>query len=273
MDDRAGRAVLEAFAGLAAASAAVLSTQGHLAAAGGFLAEWLPRGDAAGAFRSPSWERLREMQPRAGEGHCWRGALTLAGPRGEDQAVNGTLWRRDGGFLLVVERRPEAAGPARPVTLAEEFAGLGNAGSFDHTLEGEIERVQRYGGSLCLVLAAIDGLDGVSHRSGDEKAGEVLRAFARVVCNATRKSDRVCHVGEERFMIMLPNAPLGRAAAITDRIRAAFSAALPEAMDSVSPSFGNAAWREGEDAASLVGRVDRALGAARAAGGGRAESA
>jgi diguanylate cyclase (GGDEF)-like protein len=273
MDGKTARATVEAFAGLAAASAAALSPQGHLARAEGFLGEWLRAGDATASFRSPSWERLRDMKPRAGEGPVFRGELALLDRDGIERVVNGALWPVDDGFLLVAERLAAGAGAPKPALPADDLGGLGGPRSFGRILEGEVERVRRYGGSLCVALAAVDGLDAVSRRQGAGKAGEALRAFADVVCTATRKSDRVCYAGEERFMVMLPNTLPARAAAVADRIRAAFTAALPGTATSVSPSFGTAAWREGEDAAALLARAERALEAARAAGGGRAESA
>jgi diguanylate cyclase (GGDEF)-like protein len=232
--------------------------------------------------------------------------VTLEDRRQAAQAVTGALWRWDRGFLLVAERPPEDLEPMSKATvrLSNELAaaqreladarralterdeqvrvmsfvdgvtGLGNQQAFARTLDAEIHRAGRYGGPLCLVLAAIDGLDGVSLHLGGDQAEVVLRCFARVVGGALRKSDHVCRVGDDRFMLMLTHTPLGRAAAITDRIRTAFAAAAPGMVAaSVAASFGNAAWREGDDAASLVARVEMALDAARAAGGGRAESA
>ena len=306
MDEQTARAVLEAFAGMGSASAAAISPEGRLAGAEGFLADWLPRDDISPAFREPTWARLRGMQPHAGDGPVYRGPVTLADRREAAQAVTGALWRWDRGFLLVAERPPEDLEPMSKATvrLSNELAaaqreladarralterdeqvrvmsfvdgvtGLGNQQAFARTLDAEIHRAGRYGGPLCLVLAAIDGLDGVSLHLGGDQAEVVLRCFARVVGGALRKSDHVCRVGDDRFMLMLTHTPLARAAAITDRIRTAFAAAAPGMVAaSVAASFGNAAWREGDDAASLVARVEMALDAARAAGGGRAESA
>lgn len=162
----------------------------------------------------------------------------------------------------------------RVMNLVDRITGLGNPRAFEHALDAEVHRAGRYGGPMCLVLAAIDGLEGIASHLGQEQADDVLRCFARVVGNETRKSDLACRVGDNRFMLMLTHTPTEMAAGITERIRRAFAAAAPGiAATSATASFGHADWREGDDAPSLVQRVEKAFGSARAAGGDRVESA
>lgn len=184
--------------------------------------------------------------------------------------------------LAAVRRELEAAkaelasreDQVRVMTLVDRITGLGNPRAFDQALAVEVHRAGRYGGPLCLVVAAIDGLEGIARHLGQEQADDVLRCFARVVGNETRKSDLACRVGDNRFMLMLTHTPTERAAVITERIRRAFGAAAPGiAATSATASFGHAEWREGDDAPSFVQRVEKAFEAARAAGGDRVESA
>ena len=154
------------------------------------------------------------------------------------------------------------------MSFVDRITGLGNQRAFNQALAAEVLRAERYGGPLCLVLASIDGLEGIVAHAGDDRADDVLRCFARVVCNETRKTDHACRVGDNRFMLMLTHTPPERAAGITDRIRVAFAAASPGMVGTtVTASFGHADWHEGDDAGSLVDRVESALGAATAAGG------
>lgn len=162
----------------------------------------------------------------------------------------------------------------RVMTLVDRITGLGNPRAFGQALDVEVHRAARYGGPLCVVLAAIDGLEGIASHLGQERADEVLRCFARVVGNETRKADLACRVGENRFMLLLTHTPPERAAGITERIRRAFAAAAPGiAATSATASFGHAAWAEGDDASALEKRVEKAFEAARTAGGDRVESA
>ncbi len=162
----------------------------------------------------------------------------------------------------------------RVMSFVDRITGLGNRRAFNQALAGEVHRASRYGGPLCVVLASIDGLEGIARDLGQEHADDVLRCFARVVCSATRKTDQACRVGDNRFMLVLPHTPSDRAAGITDRIRVAFAAATPGIVAAtVTASFGHVVWHEGDDAGALVDRVDAALGAASAAGGDRIVSA
>lgn len=162
----------------------------------------------------------------------------------------------------------------RVISLVDRITGLGNPRAFEQALEVEVHRAGRYGGPLCLALAAIDGLEGIASHLGQEQADEVLRCFARVVGNETRKSDIACRVDDNRFMLLLTHTPPDRAAGITERIRRSFAAAAPGmAATSATASFGHAEWREGDDAGAIMTRAGKAFDAARASGGDRVESA
>ncbi len=302
MDEQTAKAVLTVLAGLEGVAAARLSPQGSVLEAGGFLAAILPGGDVSARFRVPTWERLSAGSGGDGSAPHYRGPLTLAGEHGAEQSLNATLWRDPAGFLLLAERpaddmehlskstvrlsnelaaaRRELADAkgnldareeqVRVMSFVDRITGLGNRRAFHQALAAEVLRVGRYGGPLCLVLASIDGLAGIAEHFGEDRGDDVMRCFARVVCNETRKTDHACRVDENRFMLMLTQTPTERAAGITDRIRVAFAAASPGMVaTTVTASFGHADWREGEDAASLLDRVESALKAARDAGGDR----
>lgn len=305
MDEKTAKAVLTLLAGFDGVSAARISADGRLVGAEGFLASLLAPGDVSARFREPTWAELR-ANGEDPSGPVFRGLLTLSGEHGGEQAVNGALWRGPDGFVLVAERpgddiehlskatvrlsnelaaaRRELAGAQGDLRLREEqvrvmsfvdrITGLGNQRAFNQALAAEVARVGRYGGPLGLVLAAIDGLEDMAGRLDEERADDVLRCFARVICNETRKTDHACRVADNRFMLMLTQTPPETAAGIVQRIRVAFAAASPGmAGTAMSASFGHADWRAGDDAAALSDRVARALAAARAAGGDRVERA
>jgi diguanylate cyclase (GGDEF)-like protein len=159
----------------------------------------------------------------------------------------------------------------RVMSFVDRITGLGNRRAFNQALAAEVLRVGRYGGPLCLVLAAIDGLEGITAHLGEDRAADVLRCFARVVCNETRQTDQACRFGDNQFMLILTQTPLERASRVADRIRVAFAAASPGMVGTtVTASFGYTEWRKGEDAGSMLDRAQAALGAATSAGGDRA---
>lgn len=304
LDEQTAKTVLGLLAELDCVSAARISASGELVEAQGFLAGIFPAGDVTGSFRDPGWARIAAAGDASSP--AYRGPIVLAGERGIEHVVEGSLWRTKAGLLLVAERQPidiehlskatvrlsnelaaarrELAGASqdlqerdeqvRVMSFVDRITGLGNQRAFHQALAAEVLRVGRYGGPLCLVLASIDGLPQIASHFGEDRADDVLRCFARVVCNETRKTDQVCRVGENRFMLMLTQTPPDRAAVIMDRIRIAFAAASPGMVGTtVTASFGHADWRQGDDAGSLTDRVDKALKMARAAGGDRVEVA
>ena len=304
MDDKNAEAILALLAGFDCVSVARIATDGRLIAARGFLAGLLSEDDATSGFREPAWATLAGSG--AGDAPAYRGQLRIGSRRDGETVVNGAVWRVPSGLLVLAEREAddiehlskatvrlanelstvrrelaEAKGDltqreeqVRVMNFVDRITGLGNQRAFHQALAAEILRVGRYGGPLCLVLASIDGLEGIAKNLGEDRADDVLRCFARVVCNETRKTDQVCRVGPNRFMLMLTHTPPERAAGITERIRVAFAAATPGMVAAtVTASFGHADWREGDNAATLADRVDLALKAAHAAGGDRVESA
>ena len=306
MDEQTAKAVLALLAGLDSVSAARISRDGRLIEARGFLADILPAHDASRCLRVPPFAQLLEGGGGNASAPVHRGLVTLAGDRDVEHVLNGSVWRDEAGLLLVAERpaddiehlskatvrlsnelaaaRRELADASRDLQDREEqvrvmsfvdrITGLGNQRAFNQALAAEVLRAERYGGPLCLVLASIHGREGFVAGAGDDRADDVLRCFARVVCNETRKTDHACRIGDNRFMLMLTHTPPERAAAVTGRIRVAFAAASPGMVGStVTASFGHADWRAGDDVAALTGRVETALGAARTAGGDRVETA
>jgi diguanylate cyclase (GGDEF)-like protein len=303
MDERTANAVMALLEGFDSVAAARIGADGRVTGARGFLAELLPRGNLADTFRNPSWAQLQGAAGADAAQPVFRGPVTLATSHLGEQSFNAAIWRGESGWFLLAERvaddiehlskatvrlandlaaaRSDLAEAKRDLTEREKqvrvmsfvdrITGLGNRRAFNQALAAEVLRASRYGGPLCIVLAAIDGLEGITGNLGDDRAAEVLRCFARVVCNETRQTDQACRFGDNQFMLILTQTPLERATRVTDRIRVAFAAASPGMVGTtVTASFGYTEWRKGEDAGSMLDRAETALRAATAAGGDRA---
>ncbi len=299
MDEQTALAVIPLVAGLGTVSAAAISAEGRLVQVEGFLAGLLPAGDVTGAFRAPSWAQLCAFGMAASDAPVHAGELRLDPGA---HSIQGRLWRAGTTWLLVAELQPDDFEPlsratvrlsnelalarreveemrgkqraseeqVRVMSFVDRITGLGNQRAFNQAAAAEVLRSERHGLPLSLLVASIDALESIATRVGTERADDLLRCFARVVCNETRKTDNACRVGPNRFMLMLPHTERERAAAVSDRIRTAFAAASPGiAGHPVTTSFGHAAWRAHDDAGTLADRASRALEAARAGGGDR----
>jgi diguanylate cyclase (GGDEF)-like protein len=179
-----------------------------------------------------------------------------AGPAGEDlgscrdelQVLAQVL-----GALLSAELRLEREARHREVAeqdaQTDPLTGLGNRRRWDRQLAAEEERCRRYGSSAAVVTADLDGLKVINDRWGHDAGDTLLRQLAAVLRRECRPGDVVARLGGDEFAVLLAEAGEEQAAAVSERLRAALSAA------SVSASLGVAvrgreglagAWRDAD---------------------------
>ncbi|MBD3367112.1 MAG: diguanylate cyclase [Candidatus Eisenbacteria bacterium] len=142
---------------------------------------------------------------------------------------------------------------------------------FDKRLEKEVERARRYSRSVALVMIDVDGLKKTNKRSGHRGGDAVLKAVADVVLSGTRLSDIACRFGGDEIALILPETGSSDAAALSDRLRGAFSECVIriDGKDVITTvSCGAACYPDdARDAETLVRMADSALCQAKEAGG------
>jgi len=113
-------------------------------------------------------------------------------------------------------------------------------------LPQEIERARRYGRPLSVVLCDIDLFKAVNDTRGHQAGDDVLRDFAKLVMNGTRKDiDWVARYGGEEFLIVMPETSVPDAITVAETIRLAIAAHPFEFAGgtlSISASFGVAGY-------------------------------
>ena len=149
---------------------------------------------------------------------------------------------------------------------------LPNRRQFEDALEGEVNRVERFGGSLGLIFADLDDFKQVNDRYGHQAGDEVLRAFAQTLRGSLREIDLPSRFGGDEFAVLLPQTDLVGAEHLAERLREAL-AARPVQIHSrellaVTASFGVAAFPAVETRAGLLAAADEALYRAKARGKG-----
>jgi two-component system cell cycle response regulator len=100
----------------------------------------------------------------------------------------------------------------------DELTGVLNRRGMDDELRTELERTERYGSSLALLLLDIDHFKRVNDTHGHPVGDVVLRAVAQEVVEAVRGVDRVGRWGGEEFAVLLPETELGAARHVARRI-------------------------------------------------------
>jgi diguanylate cyclase (GGDEF)-like protein len=161
--------------------------------------------------------------------------------------------------------------------VVDGLTGLANRRQCEETLTDELARVQRFGGSLAVVVADLDWFKDVNDRHGHPAGDTVLRAFAELLREELRDVDLAGRWGGEEFLMVLPGTDRTGGARVAERIRAAFAGRIVLAADAtpipVTASFGVAASPPARTASELFAAADAAMYQAKRAGKNRVETA
>lgn len=134
----------------------------------------------------------------------------------------------------------------------------------------EIERVQRYGGELSIIMIDLDHFKQINDTYGHIVGDSVLRETARRIHQTIRTIDLAARFGGEEFVILMPETPLEGARKVAERLCVEISKAIMEVDGEtiqITASLGVAELNEGaSDLGSLLKRADEALYRAKDAG-------
>lgn len=165
--------------------------------------------------------------------------------------------------LEIKVREVEALAEKDPLT------GIYNRHRFDKTLRSEMERAQRYGTSLSLIIFDLDHFKQVNDLYGHTAGDKVLLNLTALIQQHIRESDLLARWGGEEFMIVAPNDKLADANAMAEKLRVLVAETqLLDGVD-ITCSFGVAEYTKGDDVGALVKRADAAMYRAKTSGRNR----
>lgn len=150
------------------------------------------------------------------------------------------------------------------------LTGLANRGAFDRSLAIEIERAQRQGTPLGLLIADLDRFKLINDQQGHPTGDAVLREMGDLLREDLRGFDIAARYGGEEFAILMPGCRQSELAARAERLRvkvkefhfSAFPITLSVGAASSPPNL--------LDGNALVAAADAALYQAKRAGRDRA---
>lgn len=149
---------------------------------------------------------------------------------------------------------------------------------FDLRMQEEFALARRHGRPFSVLLFDIDHFKRFNDMHGHQTGDMVLREFANLLRENTRRSDVCCRYGGEEMTIILPETTGNEAARLAEKYCAlirnhAFAGAEGEAL-SVTTSIGVAAYRNAYHSPSeMVRAADQALYRAKEQGRDRVEAA
>jgi len=164
--------------------------------------------------------------------------------------------------------------PAREISLTQAV----NRRFMLDTLAREKGRADRSNNPFTICIVDVDEIDRLAWRHGTEAADLVLRRIAKRArgelramdgVNSVRFEHSIDRIGQEQFVVILPQTSLAGGTRCAERIRAAMAKYPIDGQYEVTISGGVAEYRRGETIANLLDRAESALSRARDAGGNR----
>ncbi len=105
------------------------------------------------------------------------------------------------------------------IATSDALTGINNRRSFDTIIASEVDRAQRYGRELSLLIIDIDHFKRVNDNFGHMAGDTVLRKLAERLTREMRTHDHLARYGGEEFAIILPETSLEMAHLIGERLR------------------------------------------------------
>lgn len=125
------------------------------------------------------------------------------------------------------------------LALSDPLTHLGNHRSFSDALEQSVHRAYRHQFSVCLVLVDLGGFKRINDRFGQDFGDEVLRRFADVLVQASRRTDpkhrlvnqKPMRQGGDEFALILEYCDCSGGQIVVERVQERI-----EELDLVSPT-------------------------------------
>ena len=92
------------------------------------------------------------------------------------------------------------------LAMIDSLTGINNRHYFNETFEREVERIHRYGHTLCVLMMDVDGLKAINDQHGHLTGDKVLCAIADILKSSVRKSDILARFGGDEFVVLMPLA-------------------------------------------------------------------
>ncbi|PKM93707.1 MAG: diguanylate cyclase [Firmicutes bacterium HGW-Firmicutes-1] len=148
----------------------------------------------------------------------------------------------------------------------DRLTGLYNRYSFDQNIINEMERSDRYGEHLSMLIYDIDHFKRVNDDFGHPIGDEVLKQTASIFIQLIRQSDMAFRIGGEEFALLMPETSLKQAYLVAEKIRITFENHFFQVVGKITASFGVSERFKFESFKSWYRRTDEALYSAKSCG-------
>ena len=159
----------------------------------------------------------------------------------------------------------------RQMAYVDGLTGMFNRRFFEIRIVEELERAQRYHGSMSVIMLDIDKFKKMNDEFGHLLGDEVLRQVSSIFSAQLRKADVACRYGGEEFAIIVPETTGDHALAVAEKLRQVIENwHFPGVSRKVTVTGGVASYpQNGTTRDDLVRAADEALYAGKQAGRNR----
>jgi len=171
------------------------------------------------------------------------------------------LQREIEGHMKTEEALRQSESRYMELSITDDLTGLYNQRHFYNLLQAEIERSERYGRPLSLLLLDIDDFKRFNDTYGHMEGDRVLERIGATIQRCIRRTDWAFRYGGEEFTVFMPETEGDQAEVVAERIRSEFAAErfrpVPGCEEIKTVSIGIAGYRPGEEMKDFINRADR----------------
>lgn len=147
-----------------------------------------------------------------------------------------------------------------------------NRNYFNDFLNNEMQRIEKIGEDLSLIMLDIDYFKKINDTYGHEKGDYVLIELVNIVKKEIRKNDVFARYGGEEFIIVMPEMDVLKGKEVAERIRKVVSNTKLDTVGTITISLGVTQHYKGDTQKTIINRVDKAMYNAKENGRNRVET-
>ena len=196
-----------------------------------------------------------------------RGLRWLRGEAMPERLADGSvLWH---GFIADISNLKQVEDELRALSITDPLTGIRNRRYFLDQLAAELERRNRSGRALSLIMLDIDHFKRINDQWGHDAGDRVLAELCRRIGARLRRIDSFCRLGGEEFIVICPETDAEQAGQLAEALRRLVQDTPFAGVGRITASFGVSSARPGDGRESLLQRADQALYAAKDSGRNR----
>jgi diguanylate cyclase len=150
----------------------------------------------------------------------------------------------------------------RKKAMHDSLTGMPNREAYQQRLEQEVKRIERYGGKLSLMVCDVDLFKRINDAYGHLAGDKVLKIIANSLQRNLRSTDFIARFGGEEFVALMPETSTSEAKIVAEKMRINIEESpfnFKKEPVQITVSFGISEFAEGETAAEVFSRADKAL--------------